>query len=101
MLGLHLQIFPFHHQITHPKRSLADLLRRPDSLEFGYGSHACPGRFFATAVLKCTLAAILQKYDLRFSKGGENPAPKYNRILVLTPDVERVVEFRERGNHID
>lgn len=67
-----------------------------DSLEFGHGSHACPGRFFATAVLKCTLAAILQNYDLRFREGEGNPQPNYNRILVLTPDVERVVAFKKR-----
>ena len=68
-----------------------------DSLDFGHGSHACPGRFFAINVIKATLAAILLKYDLKFRDGESYPVPKYNRILVLTPNRERVVEFRNRG----
>ncbi|KAL9005166.1 MAG: hypothetical protein Q9188_002040 [Gyalolechia gomerana] len=69
----------------------------PDSLEFGHGSHACPGRFFAMNVIKAVLAPVLLGYDLRLKDGDDAKLPpKYNRILVLTPDMERVVEFRPR-----
>ena len=70
--------------------------KSPDSLEFGHGSHACPGRFFATNVIKSTLVPLLLDYDLRLPNGEGNPVPKYNRILVLVPDRERTVEFRRR-----
>jgi hypothetical protein len=73
-------------------------INRPDSLEFGHGSHACPGRFFAVNVLKAIVAHLLLKYDLKLRDGDTaNAQPKYNRILVLMPDIERVVEFRRRG----
>ena len=35
-----------------------------DSLNFGYGKHACPGRFFASNELKVILANILLRYDI-------------------------------------
>jgi cytochrome P450 len=35
----------------------------PDFLVFGYGRHACPGRFFAAAELKLILAHALLMYD--------------------------------------
>jgi Cytochrome P450 len=82
--------------MPHPGPLLTWFLCSPDSLEFGYGSHACPGRFFATNVLKVTLAATILNYDLRLRVSEGNPVPKYNRILVLSPDRERVVEFRKR-----
>ncbi|KAL9609778.1 MAG: hypothetical protein Q9167_005474 [Letrouitia subvulpina] len=67
-----------------------------DSLEFGYGSHACPGRFFAMNAIKAVLAPILLNYDLRLKDGDDRPRPRYNRIGVLMPDMDRVVEFRRR-----
>ena len=73
------------------------MLYSPDSLEFGHGSHACPGRFFAINVVKATLIAIILRYDLKFRTGEDQPVPRYNRILVLTPDKDRVVEFRSRN----
>lgn len=35
-----------------------------DSLNFGYGKHACPGRFFASNELKVILANVLLRYDI-------------------------------------
>lgn len=47
-------------------------------------------------VIKATLIPIILNYDLRFRDGEGIPKPQYNRILVLVPDKERVVEFRQR-----
>ena len=70
---------------------------RFDSLKFEHGSHACSERFFAMNVTKAILAAIIQKYDIRFSDGESNSMPKYNQILVLMSDRERQVEFLNRA----
>ncbi|CAG8952503.1 hypothetical protein HYFRA_00009606 [Hymenoscyphus fraxineus] len=67
-----------------------------DALEFGYGVHACPGRFFAMNTVKATLAEILRRYEMRMPSAGEQVTHKYNRILVLVPMKEQVVEFRDR-----
>ncbi|KAG8160635.1 hypothetical protein KVR01_008899 [Diaporthe batatas] len=39
------------------------------SLAFGYGRHACPGRFFAANQIKMILATALLKYDLKMPEG--------------------------------
>ncbi|KAL8951312.1 MAG: hypothetical protein Q9222_002711 [Ikaeria aurantiellina] len=67
-----------------------------DSLEFGYGLHACPGRFFAMYTVKVTIAAILRKYELRLPRGECTPSAQYNSLLVLIPPKSQKVEFRSR-----
>jgi fumitremorgin C monooxygenase len=37
---------------------------------FGYGKHACPGRFFAGAETKIALCHILLKYDFELVDGA-------------------------------
>lgn len=37
-----------------------------DSLPFGHGKFACPGRFFAATQIKMILATILINYDVKF-----------------------------------
>ncbi|MCJ1454187.1 hypothetical protein MMC28_004538 [Mycoblastus sanguinarius] len=45
---------------------------------WGYGRTACPGRFFATVLIKLLLANILLRYDLKIPEigHGEKPAAK-------------------------
>lgn len=47
---------------------------------WGHGKHACPGRFFAVALIKMILAYIVEKYELEI--WDERPA---NFWLVETP----------------
>ncbi|KAI1437059.1 cytochrome P450 [Xylaria sp. CBS 124048] len=37
-----------------------------DSMQFGFGNDACPGRFFASNQIKIILAYILSHYDIKF-----------------------------------
>ena len=39
-----------------------------DSLEFGYGKHACPGRFFAVNEIKLILANLLLRFDFKMKQ---------------------------------
>ncbi|KAK8120452.1 hypothetical protein PG999_004572 [Apiospora kogelbergensis] len=41
----------------------------PEHLAWGFGKHACPGRFFASAVGKMLLIHILFKYDFKLTEG--------------------------------
>ncbi|KAL9122312.1 MAG: hypothetical protein Q9187_001140 [Circinaria calcarea] len=59
-----------------------------ESLNFGYGRHACPGRFFASMELKVILANILLRYDIAL----EDPeAGRYKNWAY-----ETMVSWRER-----
>ncbi|RMZ74387.1 ent-kaurene oxidase [Pyrenophora seminiperda CCB06] len=40
------------------------------NLNFGYGRHACPGRFFATNEIKMMVARLILEYDIKMP-GGE------------------------------
>ncbi|KAK6582394.1 hypothetical protein PZA11_004802 [Diplocarpon coronariae] len=73
-----------------------------DSLNFGHGNHACPGRFFASNEIKVILIELLRNWDIRFKgdvsgKGGVEMRPK-NTYLDITckPDTQAEVEFRRR-----
>ncbi len=48
-----------------------------DSLAFGYGRHACPGRFFAANEIKMILAHIIVAYDIRME---ESETKRYSNI---------------------
>ncbi|KAK7680771.1 hypothetical protein QCA50_016079 [Cerrena zonata] len=43
-------------------------------LAFGGGRHVCPGRFFASSTLKCMIAYLLLKYDIKIAGDGKRPA---------------------------
>ncbi|KAJ3547020.1 hypothetical protein NMY22_g1817 [Coprinellus aureogranulatus] len=45
-----------------------------NNLTFGYGRHACPGRFFAAQEMKLLMAYFVHHYDLKLeTKNGEKP----------------------------
>lgn len=46
-----------------------------DSLTFGYGRHACPGRFFAAAEIKMIVARALLEYDFKMTDGCSTRYP--------------------------
>ncbi|RYO93432.1 hypothetical protein DL766_000822 [Monosporascus sp. MC13-8B] len=50
-----------------------------ESMGFGLGRHACPGRFFAANEIKLILARILLEYDIKMPDGIETP---YSNISV-------------------
>lgn len=41
----------------------------PDHVGFGFGKHACPGRFFVAVEAKVILAHFLLKYDFKLPQG--------------------------------
>ncbi|KAI3396499.1 hypothetical protein diail_12119 [Diaporthe ilicicola] len=68
----------------------------PASLSFGYGRHACPGRFFAAQEIKAIMAYILRNYDIRFSQGQSRPESLRAETQYL-PHPAATVEFKRRS----
>ncbi|KAI9771907.1 MAG: hypothetical protein M1840_001677 [Geoglossum simile] len=74
----------------------------PDSLNFGYGSHACPGRFFAGSIMKVVLVELLRNWDFRLKGdvegvGGEDKRPRnLSAELAVLPDPRAEIEVRRR-----
>ncbi|KAL8794175.1 MAG: hypothetical protein Q9195_003243 [Heterodermia aff. obscurata] len=69
-----------------------------ESLTWGYGNHACPGRFFADSELKVILIELLRKWDMRVAdptKTNSVVLRKLRGLFVVVPkDAE--VEMRRR-----
>ncbi|KAK8169426.1 cytochrome P450 [Phyllosticta citrichinensis] len=67
----------------------------PESLFWGQGRHACPGRFFANSEIKVVLARLLLKYDLT-AVGGLRPK---NMVFgtSISPNPEGEVFVKARG----
>jgi cytochrome P450 len=67
-----------------------------DSLVWGSGPHACPGRFLAQDALKLIFIYMLTHYELKWPEEGkrrpDSDAPSY---LSITPDVTIPVLFKE------
>lgn len=52
------------HSISTPEKTV---------LNFGYGKSACPGRFFASLIIKITLVKLLTDYEFEFLPGTQRP----------------------------
>lgn len=65
------------------------------SLTFGYGRHACPGRFFAVNEIKMILATLLLNYDLRNVAGVKGRYPDLVSGSMVNPDPDRVLLLKK------
>lgn len=62
---------------------------------FGYGNHACPGRFIAVRLLKILLARLLLDYDLSWEREGGEP-PRLTFEGMSFPNVTQEITLRRR-----
>jgi cytochrome P450 len=74
-----------------------------ESLNFGHGNHACPGRFFASNEIKVVLIELLRSWEFRF-KGKEvdqgreeDRPPNYWGDVTCTPNTQAEMEFKRRA----
>ena len=70
-------------------------------LPFGYGRHACPGRFFASQEIKAFLVGVLMTYDIRLvpgegeKKGKETRPGNWSFEIQIMPDPTACIQFRK------
>ncbi|KAK2006744.1 cytochrome P450 [Colletotrichum eremochloae] len=63
-------------------------------LTFGYGRHACPGRFFAVNEIKMIMANLLNHYEVRLP---DNVTERYKNLIFgssSSPDPRKTVMIR-------
>ncbi len=67
-----------------------------ENTSFGFGRHACPGRFFAGCEIKLVLALLLLRYDIRL-RDGEAARPAPNMFMMTkSPSMTAEIMFRRR-----
>jgi len=59
------------------------------------GTHACPGRFFASYEIKMLIAQLLENYDFKLENGVERPEDIKVDIRVVPNPMAKVL-FRNR-----
>ncbi|KAK4934460.1 hypothetical protein LTR10_024282 [Elasticomyces elasticus] len=62
----------------------------PNSLGFGHGTHACPGRFFASNEMRLILGNLLLRYEFKFGDGIGRPRSLLGETTIL-PDTKTKV----------
>jgi cytochrome P450 len=77
-----------------------------DSLTFGMGPHACPGRFFASNEIKVVVTELLKRYDIALGPEGHGDGengfkrPKsleHDRFIVPDPNSKVYLRNRKVG----
>ena len=67
-----------------------------DHMGFGFGLHACPGRFFASEEIKIALTHMLMNYDIRVVPGCDISPRQHGLSLLANPTAK--LEIRKLGN---
>ncbi len=67
----------------------------PEMTVFGHGSHACPGRFFASNELKLLLAHLVMYYDWKLQEGQTRVDPTLNG-MGASPNSRQKVLWKSR-----
>ena len=67
-----------------------------ESMAFGYGRHACPGRFFAGNEIKLIMVELLMKYDIKFEDSRKDRPANMAFETQLIPDHHAKVLVRKR-----
>lgn len=66
-----------------------------DNLSFGYGRHACPGRFFAANEIKMIAARLILDYDVKMPNGETERYPQLEIGKQLMPNPTKTLAFKK------
>ncbi|KAI0107207.1 cytochrome P450 [Nemania sp. FL0031] len=67
-----------------------------DSINFGHGVGACPGRFFASTEIKIMLVYLLRHFEVKLADNMQRPQNVYTGTVCL-PDMQAPVLFKKRA----
>ncbi|KAG2024661.1 hypothetical protein GB937_003854 [Aspergillus fischeri] len=73
----------------------AQLVWPSPDLGFGYGKHACPGRFFTANEVKIALCHIILKYNFNLPDGYTPTVRKRGISLSADPSAKLVIRRRQ------
>lgn len=64
-------------------------------LGFGHGTHACPGRFFASNEVKITMCHLILKYDWKLPEGPQPQYTPHGLSYLMDPTMKLLIRRRE------
>ncbi|KAG9230925.1 cytochrome P450 [Amylocarpus encephaloides] len=66
------------------------------NLSFGYGNHACPGRFLAVRMLKVVFTKLILEYDVSWDRADPGQPSRFSMEGISTPNVTQNVKLKKR-----
>ena len=67
-----------------------------NSINFGAGAHACPGRYYASQEMKMVIAQLLLDFEIEWPEGKSRP-PCMIRDFQTPPDAMAEMMFRRKS----
>jgi cytochrome P450 len=64
-------------------------------MSFGFGRHACPGRFFAANEIKLILSRILLDYDIKMPDGVQGTYENFHFGAINATDPTKEILLRK------
>jgi cytochrome P450 monooxygenase len=68
----------------------------PTHLHWGVGRYSCPGRWFATVMMKAILVRLMMEYDFRFEEGQQRRPKDFFLEISIVPAPFANVFFKKR-----
>lgn len=89
--------FVKHDGKRGPQRAISASTVDSTFLQFGYGPHACPGRFYAVRKAKLVLGRLLQRYDFKWDGdvSSRPPGIAIEAQMVANPNVRVLMRSRQ------
>lgn len=78
------------------RRNLEFLGTEAGNIHWGSGRFTCPGRWYASAMMKVFLAQVIKKYDVKFPAGQKERLPNVYMDIMVEPNPKQSVLFRLR-----
>nr|AOC89099.1 cytochrome P450 monooxygenase [Fusarium lunulosporum] len=69
-----------------------------EHMGFGYGEHACPGRFFAAKQVKIVMMYLLLNYEWKIPEGPEPQLMAWCTTWVTDPDYEVLMRRKDKDD---
>lgn len=69
----------------------------PYNIHWGNGRFTCPGRWYASAVMKVSIATILLKYDIAFPEGQTERPENVCLDDEIIPDTKQNIRLKLRA----
>jgi cytochrome P450 len=76
------------------KGSATELVTEKSQRMHEFVRFTCPGRWYASAVMKIIIAQIILKYDVKFPERQRERLPNVYLDLIVEPNPKQVVHFR-------
>lgn len=68
----------------------------PGNLSWGHGRFSCPGRWYASVMIKFLLASLILEYDFEFSESQSVRPSNFVMDVHVLPDMQQKILIKKR-----